>query len=272
MMSTTNAPTPVLRIVMTRALHPHEETDSQRLQPLVERIQSEPTMINPPIVAPISDTEYVVLDGANRSNAFALLDYPHILIQVVSYAAGTVELDTWQHVVCNWSADALIEHLVDLPNVEILYGHHADALAHVTCRDGRLLALRAHTQDNHERSAVLRQIVAVYQRSAILQRTALSDPAQVWETFQDGAALIVFPAYRPDDIIAAAQQRAYLPPGISRHIVHGRALRVNYPLDALRDPTPTLEQKNAALQHWLHDKIAKRQMRYYAETTYQFDE
>jgi hypothetical protein len=271
-MSPVNTPPPDLRIVMTRALHPHEETDSQRLDPLVARIQSEPTMINPPIVAPISDSEYVVLDGANRTNAFALLDYPHILVQVVSYTHGTVELANWQHVICNWSTDALIEHLNDLPALHMRYGVQPDALAQIVSRDGRTFSYDADAPDLATRNAALRALVGVYQRNAILQRTALTDLEWVWETFIDGAAFVSFPRYQPHDIIAAAHQHAYLPPGISRHIVHGRALRVNYPLDALRDPIPTLEQKNAVLQNWLHAKIAKRQMRYYAETTYQFDE
>ncbi|MFN8448408.1 MAG: hypothetical protein U0521_07410 [Anaerolineae bacterium] len=54
--------------------------------------------------------------------------------------------------------------------------------------------------------------------------------------------------------------------------MHGRAIRVNYPLEALRDGTLTLEQKNADLLAWLQSKMANRQVRYYAEATYQFDE
>jgi hypothetical protein len=257
---------------MTSALFPHEETDSQRLEPLVERIRNEPHIINPPIVAPMDADSFVILDGANRCQAFARLNYPHSLVQVVSYHSGVVSLETWQHVVCNWSADALLEHLTNLPDVDLRYGHHADAIAHIYCRDGRLLALHTPNRHLNERNAALRRIVSVYQRSAVLERTALSSPDEVWSLYENGAALVVFPAYTPDDIIAAAREQALLPPGVSRHIVHGRALRVHYSLDALRDPTQTLQQKNAALRHWLQEKIARRQMRYYAEPTYQFDE
>ena len=41
--------------------------------------------------------------------------------------------------------------------------------------------------------------------------------------------------------MVAAQWNAFLPPGISRHIVQGRALRVNYPLKALCDSSVSLE-------------------------------
>ncbi|MCA9906825.1 MAG: hypothetical protein KC547_23380, partial [Anaerolineae bacterium] len=69
-----------------------------------------------------------------------------------------------------------------------------------------------------------------------------------------------------------ADSRDFLPPGISRHIVHGRAIRVNYPLDALRDSSLTLDDKNARLQDWIRHRLASRAVRYYAEATYQFDE
>jgi hypothetical protein len=275
-MTTISAPTPDLRIVMTSALHPHEETDSQRLHPLIERIRSELHVINPPVVASMGvgadGEQFVVLDGANRSQAFSHLQVPHILAQVVSYDSGAVQLETWQHVVCNWSADALISRLVELPGIELLYGEREHVSAQVYCRDGRVFALRFAAANLGERNAALRQVVAVYQRSAVLQRTALTHPPDVWDAYVDGAALVVFPPYQPQDIVDAARYKAYLPPGISRHIVHGRALRVNYPLEALRDSNHTLDQKNEALRHWLHDRIANRQMRYYAETTYLFDE
>jgi hypothetical protein len=65
---------------------------------------------------------------------------------------------------------------------------------------------------------------------------------------------------------------AYLPPGISRHIIHGRALKIQYPLDQLRDKVSSIEEKNTVLQHWVQEKLAHRHVRYYAEATYQFDE
>jgi hypothetical protein len=114
--------------------------------------------------------------------------------------------------------------------------------------------------------------VRVYQRNAILHRTALSEPADIWRLYPEAAALVSFPSYQRPDILAAARQKAFLPPGISRHIIHGRALRVNYPIDWLRDTGVSLEDKNAQLERWMQDKLSRRHVRYYAEATYQFDE
>src|SRR5664279_1176327 len=266
-------PTPDLRIVPVSSLHAHEEHDSQRSLPLIERLRSETMMINPPLVAPMGDDEqYVILDGANRVYTFAALDYPDILVQVASYASGLVELSNWQHVVAGWSEDQFIQHLRQIPEIALATGEDAHAIAHVRLRNNGVIALCAPAGSVHERNAALRQIVAVYQRNAHLHRTALTDPDEIWKLFPDAIALVVFPPYEPSDIIAAAQERAYLPPGISRHIVHGRAIRVNYPLDALRDPDTPLDQKNADLLEWMQKKLANRQVRYYAEATYQFDE
>ena len=121
-------------------------------------------------------------------------------------------------------------------------------------------------------NAPLRDLVHVYQSQATLQRTALDDLDEIWEYHPTATALIVFRAYQPDDIVRAALDGDYLPPGVSRHIVHGRAIRVNYPMIDLRDAYTPLERKNEALRRWTQDKIAARRVRFYAESTFQFDE
>lgn len=267
-----SAPPPDLRIVLTSHVHPHEEHDSQRASPLMERFQLEEFVIHPPIVAPMDDDEFLILDGANRCYAFSELDYPHILVQVVSYESGYIELDTWRHVVSGWDAEKFIQQLRQLPIIELVNDIVPEALCQVMLRDGRTVALCTGNVNLHERNAALREVVQIYQSQATLYRTAISDMEALWALYQDAIAIVVFPHYQPEDIMVAAREKAYLPPGISRHVVHGRALRVNYPLDALRNERLSLEQKNEVLQEWLQQKLAKRQVRYYAEATYQFDE
>jgi hypothetical protein len=270
--SQTSAPPPDLRIVPTACLHAHEEHDSQRALPLVERLRTEQHVINPPIVAPMGDGHYVILDGANRCYAFAKLNYPHSLVQVVDYHNGSVELGTWQHVISSWDADKFIHELRQLPDIRVSPDHDAGAIARIRFRDGQRLSLFAPAETTHERNAALRHVVGVYQRNAVLNRTATAEPERIWPLYEKAIAIVFFPSYEPDDIIAAAREHAYLPPGISRHIVFGRAIRINYPIDALRDLQTPIEQKNAELQNWMQQKVANRQVRYYAESTYQFDE
>src|SRR5690349_15019809 len=90
---------PNLQIVPITSLVPHEEHDAQRSEPLVKRIQESGIWLNPPIVAPMGDGRYVILDGANRHYALSQLGYDYILVQVVDYESSTVQLDTWYHIV-----------------------------------------------------------------------------------------------------------------------------------------------------------------------------
>jgi hypothetical protein len=47
---------------------------------------------------------------------------------------------------------------------------------------------------------------------------------------------------------------------------------VNYPIERLKDKATNLIDKNEQLRLWMQEKLAQRQVRYYAEATYQFDE
>lgn len=268
-------PFPDLQIVPVARLHPHEEHDSQRSEPLIARLHREPFMINPPLVTPLEGNHYIVLDGANRVYALASIGYPHILVQVATYASGLVELDTWNHVIVNWPLESFLESCRDIGTAQLVDA--GDDTTHIPCATivnaaGDRWAFVAHDHTRHGRNTALRALVAAYQQRATLQRTIEHDPRTIWRQFPTAAAAILFQTYTPDDIIAAVRERAYLPPGITRHIVHGRALRVNYPLARLYAPDETTEDKQAELDQWLREKLASRQVRFYAEATYQFDE
>ncbi|MBC8098056.1 MAG: hypothetical protein H7Y11_01320 [Armatimonadetes bacterium] len=267
-----SAPTPDLRIIPVQHLHPHEEHDSQRSAPLVEALRQAEVLVNPPIVTPLSDEAYVILDGANRCTAFAQLGYPHMLAQVAHYDSGQVELDVWHHIISRWDTEALLAHIDAIPDVALVSGHQSEALLHLMLRDERTVAIMTKADDMVLRNALLRQIVSSYQQNAVLDRTAINQPHLVLPLYPEAVALAVFPRYAPVDILNAAQSHAYLPPGISRHIIQGRAVQVKYPLDVLRDITTTLDEQNTQLQEWVQRKFARRQVRYYAEATYQFDE
>ncbi len=271
------APLPDLRIIPVDSAQAHEEHDNQRAIPLIERLQNETHLINPPLVTTMDDDRYVILDGANRFHTFAHLKYPHILVQVISYDSDYIELSTWQHMVSEWEIKAFMRELEQLPGIKIRQGNgdktkDNNAIVHLLLREEHMLSINSSIDNIHKRNAALRQIVHIYQSNARLYRTSITEPQDIWPLYQDAIALVLFPDYQPADIIAAAKHRAYLPASVSRHIVHGRALRVNYPLDALRDPDTSLEDKNKALQKWMQQKLSQRQIRYYAEATYLFDE
>ena len=266
-----SAPPPKLRIVHIDDILPHEKSDVQRSQPLMERIKRAEYFTNPPLVSELPEGRYVLMDGSNRHVSMKLLGFEHIMAQVADYDSDFVELGVWQHIVADWDSQALLGTLETMNQVEMRDGWDGSAVAQILLRDGPVFSIHAVAAGLAERNATLRQVVAKYHDNATLYRTPLTDPGQIWPLFESGFALVMFPSYQPQDIIDAALQRAYLPPGVSRHIIHGRALNVNYPMERLRASLP-LEEKDQQFQEWMRQQYAKRSVRFYAESTFQFAE
>jgi hypothetical protein len=275
----TLVPFPDLRIVPLERCVLHEQTDDDRVARLVARIEEEGTLRNPPILGrhPTIDT-LIVLDGATRVTALQSLGAPHILAQVVDYDDAEIELHTWSHVLSEITLDGLELALADEtlireqrcdPQAAEAALQRRETLAYLADRDGRCVALGT-SADIVDQAAALRRLFAAYTGRAKIVRVAPTE----WRTrLQVGAAevAVVFPVHTKDDLVTLAQYEAVLPAGITRHIIPGRALRVNAPLNLLRNPQP-LAEKQAWLDTWLHERRAERGVRYYAEPTFLFDE
>lgn len=264
-------PIPNLQIIPVSHVCPHEEHDSQRSKPLIRRLRHASRFTNPPIVAPMGDGRFVILDGANRYHSIKQLGFDHILVQIVPYDSGLVELLVWQHVISDWSENAFLTALEQLPALYRAEANAAHALATVTCKQTPPFAL-VPADTSQSTNALLRTFVSLYQRHARLERTSSENAEEVWQLYPKAFALVRFKHYTPAEIIEAAQSNDYLPPGVSRHLIQGRALKLNFPMEKLRDNALSLEDKNAFLREWLQEKFALRNVRLYAESTYQFDE
>jgi hypothetical protein len=81
----------------------------------------------------------------------------------------------------------------------------------------------------------------------------------------------VYPPFTPGDIREHALHDAKLPTGITRHILAGRALRLNMELRFLWSDT-TLSEKNRWLSEWARHKLQASEIRFYPESTFLFDE
>lgn len=272
---------PDLRFVPTESLVPHEEHDNQRSEPLIKRIADSGVWVNPPVVAPMGDGRYVILDGANRHHVAMALGFPHILVQVVTYESGAVRLDTWQHVISGLSWFDFLRHIRGVPGVslectELLTARaelaRRQLLAYSVLSDGHAYAIQARTQTLAQQNTILCQLVNTYKDRGRLNRINTDSLALARRLHPEAVAIVVFPHYEPAEIVVAARDHLLLPPGISRHIVHGRAMRLNYPLETLRDPVETLEEKNHKLQLWIQRRTAEKRIRYYAEPMFLFDE
>ncbi len=271
MSATLRAAVPDLRIVSATDLYAHESHDSQRSRPLEARLRSDKYIINPPVVTPTGEAHFVILDGANRCHALRALGYPHVVVQVVSQESSQVTLDTWNHIVSDWSSEALLDGLRSLPGLRLESQATSSSLAELQLADGKHVSLTTASNDPRLRNKLLCQLVAVYQQRATLYRSVLEDLTQVREHFPTMVALLRFPQMQMADIISAAREKALIPPGISRHIIFGRALNINFPIRQLADENQGLAEKNAGLRAWSRQKLARREVRYYAEATWQFE-
>jgi hypothetical protein len=286
---------PQLAIVPTPSLVLHEKHDAQRSAPLVARLRGEGTLKNPPIVAPIEgEGRYVVLDGTNRVEAIAALGYPHIVVQVVDYDDPALVVDTWFHLVSGVPCDDFFYALhtidglrikpSDLLHARAEVARHA-AMAYVIvpipCGSVPPTPNVAHTQsdvhllyadgDLHQQVAILNQMVTLYDGPGRIHRVNTDQLDQWLPYYENIAALVVFSRYQPSEIVELARRGACLPPGITRHVIPRRALRINFPLNILADDRP-IEDKNAWLQEWLRSKLANKEIRYYQESIFLFDE
>lgn len=270
---------PDLQIVPLERCALHEQTDTDRVARLVARISAERTLRNPPILGRHADLDtLIVLDGATRVTALRILGAPHILAQVVDYDAAAIELHTWSHILSGITLEMLEQTLAgealireqpcDAQAAEEAL-HRRETLAYLADRAGRCLTLGS-TQDIVGQAAALRRLFAAYTGHATIARYP---PAEWHLRLQEGQAslAVIFPVHTKADLIALVRGGAVLPAGITRHIIPGRALRVNAPLDLMQD-SRRLAEKQAWLEAWLHERRADRGVRYYAESTFLFDE
>jgi hypothetical protein len=235
---------------------------------------------NPPIAVPIKRSagnescRYVILDGANRTTALWKLKAPHHLVQVVEYRE--VELSTWGHLVAGISQDEFTRSLarakLNLNPTTCQAAHEQltrrEIAASIANPNGDVFALVGRAFETH----ALRRLTAVYSGQSIIHRVTTDNLADLLP-FHDGvAALIRFPRYTRDEILYLASNGHKLPTGITRHVIPGRALRVNLPLSMLMDEHHTTEQKNERLRSWIAQKMASHEVRYYQESTFLFDE
>lgn len=281
-MTTPLPDSPDLRILPLDALMEHEYNDDQRTAPLVRRLQVEGLLKNPPIVAPLDarQEKYVVLDGANRCTALEQLGYTSILAQVVRYGPPQVILSTWHHAVTGLDPEAFTRALHSVDGLEL---HSTDTLsaradlarrdliAYVLRADGSVLAARAPVHNLHLQNRLLNALVDTYKLHGGLHRTISTDVDESRAVYPDLTALVIFPNYEPAEVLALARDGELLPPGLTRHLIQGRVLRVNFPLAELRSEE-ALEVKNARLGRWMQTKFAQRDVRFYGESTFLFDE
>ncbi|WKZ45539.1 MAG: hypothetical protein QY302_07080 [Anaerolineales bacterium] len=271
---------PQFDILPIESLILHEDHDTQRSAPLIEKLRAAGILRNPPIVMPLTDgTErYMVLDGANRVTSLRELEFPHIIAQVVKSDDPKVNLQTWNHVVWGMNSKTLMSAFRKLKGVDVVKVETRKSLdapkympVNVRLPDGKLYLLVEEPAELSQHIHTLHKIVNSYKSDASLDRTSqtLIDPFR--EVHKDLTALVVFPRFKIRTLLKLAGRKIVLPTGITRFTVSPRALHLNYPLHELSSGKP-VEYKREYLKRWVDERVMKKGMRLYSEATFLFDE
>lgn len=265
---------PDLRIVSARDVSLHEDADPVRVERLVARMRGDGVLRHPPVAAAPPGAGYVVLDGANRTSALAAIGAPVVPLQVVDYTDPAIRLEVWRHLIIE-PMDVVAA--VQAAGLSVERASRDDA---ARALDERRIACYIVT-DHHTfgvtlspsrpLAATLSLAVGAYKGAARIYRVPTEDFDALAREYGEVSAVIVFPRLDKRDILEIAGSPVKLPTGITRHLIPGRALRLNLPLDALTS-AGALEQKNRALRDLIRQRLLNNAVRYYPEGAYLFDE
>jgi len=273
---------PMLAILPLEKLLMHERHDQQRSPQLLENLQMSGVLRNPPIVAPLHDRtgRYMVLDGAHRALSLQTLGLRHILAQVVEPDDPGLTLNPWNHVLWDWDWEDYMESIRSIPLMDVCpctedcAGQelaNKQAVAMIRLPNHETYTVHPPAYDLFTRVHALNALVDRYKDRARLDRINIQDVNVLSRLYPDLTALVVLPRFRIEEVLYLAGTGNLLPPGSTRFTISPRALRVNYPLEEL-EANKSLGEKDATLQKWLQERITHKEVRYYAEATFLFDE
>jgi hypothetical protein len=273
---------PTFEIIPIDEAIPHEFHDPSRTPPLIEKLRSSGVMINPPLFSPFDDGsgQYMVLDGANRVFAFKEMGFPHILAQTIRADSPSLKLASWNHVIWDMATSLLLKSIKEIPNTSLIekggkentnINDDAKAILSIKTPDDRELWLISRTKTKSECITLMIAVMDTYKHVARFDRIPLSTIEAIQGLYEDITAIISYPQFRIQEVFELCKAGILLPSGITRFRITPRALKINYPLDELASDK-SLEAKRDNLHNWLQERLSRKAVRFYAESTLIFDE
>jgi len=273
-----------LEVVPVDLVVPHEHIDHKRVTRLMERLQEDGRLVNPPVTT-FWKGRYVILDGATRYSSLQRLGYPYAIVQVVDQSQAGFQLHTWYHAI---SAD---DGLAEQPSFTELARElgringltlrrlgadeaqaalgQALSLCYFLDRDGQVTLAEAASESS--RLSVMNAIVDTYNAWGSVERTLLTDVERLLAQFPRLVAVAIFPQFTPSEVFDAAAEGDLLPAGLTRFVIPGRILRLNADLQRLKHDEP-LAEKRAWFNEFLGGKLSRSRLRYYQEPVVLLDE
>ena len=273
-----------LEIVPVELVVPHEHIDQKRVTRLMERLEEDGRLVNPPVTT-FWKGRYVILDGATRYSSLQRLGYPYAIVQVVDQSQAGFQLHTWYHAI---SADNDRSEQPSFANLEGALGgiegltlrplaadeaqaalSQPRSLCYFLDREGHVTL--AEVAPGASRLTVMNAIVDTYNAWGSVERTLLTDVERLLAQFPQLVAVAVFPQFAPSEVFDAAAAGDLLPAGLTRFVIPGRILRLNADLQRLKYDEP-LGEKRAWFNEFLGGKLSRSRLRYYQEPVVLLDE
>ncbi len=267
---------PNLRIVPVAEVVFHEEPDMERVAKLVDRFGADGVLKNPPVVARRDgSTQWILLDGANRITALRKLDYPHVLVQMIDFLDPSLQLDHWHHAVEYLTSEQFLDHAANIAGVTIATEEECpptweEFLCRLTFVGGESVVL-AGSGSLFEQVKQLKKFTNLYHHQATMDRVSYTNMEHLGRNYRNFTALVTFARFDREQLADLTDAGLTLPSGITRVLLPKRALRFNLQLDFLRSRLST-EEKNQWLEETIQQKISDKNIRFYREPTFFFDE
>lgn len=271
---------PILRIVQREDVLLHEEMDEARRNRLIDRLTLDGVLKNPPIVARLNEPHrYLLLDGANRVSALDCLNAPHLLVQVENYDDPNLVLSHWNHVLRDLEAKTILGMIQSIPGIFLVQTRAPESsgkedrhqLLSVVLDEGRTFQVFGG-RDVIERVRFLQKISELYYHGeAWIDRVSHDELVVLKNHHPNFGALISYRDFAKDEIRTAAEKGCRLPSGLTRFLMPRRVLGFNFSVELLRSDLP-LEDKQHRLEESIQKKVNEKQIRYYGEPTYIFDD
>lgn len=273
---------PTLTIVRLDSILLHEELDRRRFEPLKERIASEGCIRNPPIAARDGDSgAYILLDGANRIGALKDLGAKFVVVHEIPLEDPGLILSTWHHAVEGLDIEVVRKGVETFGRLiattgtftcddDFLPAFRSGWTCLVVLPDRETFAVRAGIAPG-ERAEAARRMFDLMGRGTNLDRVTYTNLRDLTSHYPGFSALVCYRPFSKQEIVGFARQGTLLPGGITRFSVPKRVLEFSIPLALLIEEGP-IESKRVAIDRMVQDKIGARQIRFYAEPTFHFDE
>lgn len=236
-------------------LNLHEEIIESLLESLADSIEEEGVIRDP--VAVDEDTK-VVLDGMHRVTAIKMLGYDKIPVCCVDYQDPRVKVGTWSRVFRGLSINSLLDFCKDLGfEVEVCdLGKINEILS-----DRRFEVILASQDECYSLSRGFDSIKEIYESASEIEKSLKVEGFTPEYRVEEGIpnklgsediALVVPPA-KKEEVIDVATSGAMFPHKMTRHVIPARPMRINLPLDYLKEDIQEVDRR-------LSDRLKEREV------------